>query len=68
MCMATSGAFPDRGASRCTPKQIQHALSAQDGLLCPEPRRLLSQARMAHVATHRLRQTAAGRGARVGVF
>lgn len=60
MCMATSGALPDRGAPRRTPKQIQHALSAQDGLLCPEPRRLLPQARLAHVATHRLWQTAVG--------
>lgn len=68
MCMATSGALPDRGASRHTPKQIQHALSAQDGLLRLDPGRLLPQAWLAHVATHRLWQTAAGRGACLAVF
>lgn len=68
MCMATSGALPDRGASCHTPKQIQHALSAQDGLLCSDTGRLLPQAWLAHVATHRLWQTAAGRGACLAVF
>ncbi|KAL1267837.1 hypothetical protein QQF64_033200 [Cirrhinus molitorella] len=68
MCMATPGALPDRGASRHSPKQIQHALSAQDGLLRPDPGRLLPQARLAHVATHCLWQIAAGRGACLAVF
>lgn len=68
MCMATSGALPDRGASRHSPKQIQHALSAQDGQLRPDTGRLFPQARLAHVATHRLWQTAAGRGDCLAVF